>query len=426
MYQPGTTNAPDARLVMAHFAGGGLVFLSVNLLLFYWSDALLLHYFNPRLLALTHLVVLGWITLIIFGALYQLVPVILQTKLYSEKLGYISFMALFSGSLLLANAFRLFDLGLQMHLAATLLLLGITLFAVNVFYTAAKSNQSTIERDFIQTAVVWLLFTAIAGVLLAINLQIPFLDVPHLELLKLHAHAGMAGWFLQLIIGVGSKLLPMFMVSHGMDTRKLKIAYYAINLGLITLIFGFYTGYSIALIIGGIGLMTGIVLFGFYLREAYQKRVRRVLDTGMRQSLFSFLLLPWTFVPALWLFAEIAGMPPLPAEAVTGYGLLILLGFISGLILGQTYKTLPFIVWLKEYKSLVGKQKTPLPRDLYSESIANWQFRLYSWALPLVLTGIILQQEWLIKSGAVLSTAAATAYLINMSKILFHKPLKNG
>ena len=51
------------------------------------------------------------------------------------------------------------------------------------------------------------------------------------------------------------------------------------------------------------------------------------------------------------------------------YGMSILLGFITSLILGQAYKTLPFIIWLQRYQKLVGKVKTPLPKDLYSEKI---------------------------------------------------------
>lgn len=39
--------------------------------------------------------------------------------------------------------------------------------------------------------------------------------------LKLHAHAGIVGWFIQLITGVGSRLLPMFMASYGLDSRNL-------------------------------------------------------------------------------------------------------------------------------------------------------------------------------------------------------------
>src|SRR5262252_1396745 len=35
------------------------------------------HYYHPRVVALTHTVTLGWITLAIMGASYQLIPIVL-------------------------------------------------------------------------------------------------------------------------------------------------------------------------------------------------------------------------------------------------------------------------------------------------------------------------------------------------------------
>ena len=46
-----------------------------------WGPALAGHYYHPRLLALTHAVTLGWITLAIMGASYQLVPVVFERPL---------------------------------------------------------------------------------------------------------------------------------------------------------------------------------------------------------------------------------------------------------------------------------------------------------------------------------------------------------
>ena len=42
-----------------------------------------------------HLFVLGWATMLAMGAVYQLINVILQSSLYSERLGYVHY-ALFS------------------------------------------------------------------------------------------------------------------------------------------------------------------------------------------------------------------------------------------------------------------------------------------------------------------------------------------
>ena len=44
------------------------------------------HYYHPRVLALTHAITLGWITMSILGASYQLIPIVLQRPLWSGRL----------------------------------------------------------------------------------------------------------------------------------------------------------------------------------------------------------------------------------------------------------------------------------------------------------------------------------------------------
>src|SRR5262249_59512885 len=50
------------------------------------ADDLAGHYYQPRILALAHVVALGWITLTILGASYQLMPIVLERPLWSEWL----------------------------------------------------------------------------------------------------------------------------------------------------------------------------------------------------------------------------------------------------------------------------------------------------------------------------------------------------
>jgi hypothetical protein len=64
------------------------------------------------------------------------------------------------------------------------------------------------------------------------------------------------------------------------------------------------------------------------------------------------------------------------------YGFIIFFGWITAIILGMTFKTLPFIVWNKVYHQQAGKGKTPNPKDLFSATdFSNgWRgiyFRLY-------------------------------------------------
>lgn len=418
MQQIASQNAPSPAVVVPHFVFGGLTWLVAAGLIALFPDAFIGHYFNPKLLALTHLLALGWITMVIFGALYQLIPVVMEVKLFSERMAVAAFALLGAGAVLLAMAFWHFQLGHLFTISLALVIPAVLLFAVNVMITGSRSKKSSIERDLILTAVVWLVFTVLAGATLALNLVEAFLDTPHLELLKLHAHAGLAGWFIQLIMGVASKLLPMFMVSHDLSARKLQWAYYSLNAGLVAGVFSLGLEWRPGALAGLAGVLGGVGFFLSYLLEAYRKRVKKELDIGMRQSALAFLfwLLP-LLLALLYLRPEAFTMP-----VAIAYGSALFLGFFTSLIMGQTYKTLPFIVWLKVYRGRVGKGKTPLPRDLYSERAAHIQFWLFLAGFLALMAGILLQHTGVITAAGIALFAATACYNYNIFKIVWHKP----
>ena len=50
------------------------------------------YHYNQSVIAATHLFVLGWICTVVMGSMYQLVPVALETRLYSERLAAVQFV----------------------------------------------------------------------------------------------------------------------------------------------------------------------------------------------------------------------------------------------------------------------------------------------------------------------------------------------
>lgn len=422
MNQIGSQNAPSPKVVIPHFVFGGLIWLVVTLLITFNSEAFTQHFFNPILLSITHLLALGWITMVIFGALYQLIPVIVEVKLYSEKLAVFSFVLLGLGTLLLAFSFWNLAFGILMFTAGGLILVAVISFLINILTTIYKSTKKSIERTFIVSAVIWLLFTVLAGLTLAINFNHPFLKPAHLELLKLHAHAGIVGWFLQLIIGVSSRLIPMFMVAHNLNTKKLNVAFYLINfaliIGIFSLFFEIKLGVTASIFIGLIGVFSYLS----FLVEAYQKRIKKQLDIGMKQSAFSFLLLLIPCLLILMLLPNFSLFTAFTLPLIIAYGSILMVGFITSLIMGQTYKTLPFIVWLKVYRGKIGKLKLPLPKDLYNEKIAVAQLWLFALGIVVFLIGIISSNTFLIQLSGVILFLSVILYNINMLKIIFHQP----
>jgi len=102
---------------------------------------------------------------------------------------------------------------------------------------------------------------------------------------------------------------------------------------------------------------------------------------------------------------------------------LLIYGFFTGLILGQTYKTLPFIIWLFYYQKLVGKQKVPLVADLYSDKLATVHMYSFVTSIVLFITGLVFSIEIVLLFAALAMFFTSMVYGINVYKMIFHKKI---
>lgn len=416
-----TTNAPSHKNVIPHFVVGSLVFLISMILLFFTANEWMNLYFSPKLIAIVHLLVLGWGTMIAFGALYQLIPVVYETSLFSEKLAKITFVIYTLSVVFLTYTFWVASFFHLLFYASLTMFFSLILFIINLSITYRKRTKSNISSRFITTALFWLALTVIVGTLTALNFKFHFFNQSHLQYLKIHAHIGLIGWFVMLIIGASSILIPMFVISHQTNTKTLNISYLLINIGLLGLsINWFLHSYKLLELLMILSIFVGI---GNYLRYVYlvfKTRIRKVLDTAMKMTFISLIILIITLIIS-GILTGFQLMNISKMSIIILYGSSIIIGFISTIILGQIYKTLPFIVWLKVYQPYVGKFKTPLPRELYSEKWLKIQMYVYLIGLAILVNGIVFQQLSIIKIGVSFLIITATINLVNVLKITFHQ-----
>lgn len=417
-----TNNAPQPSVVIPHFVFGSLSLLLIAVLLVLADTELLGAYFNNKIVAITHLTVLGWGTMIVFGALYQLIPVVFETALFSENLAKITFW--FSGASVLFLSYTMWigDYTGLLPYAATAMFLSLLLFVLNVMLSYKNAKLKNIKSIFVITAVFWLLIAELIGLLISLNFKFNFLSEMHLHYLKIHATIGLVGWFLMLIIGVGSTLLPMFLISHELKEHKLKFSYFLITIGLVTAVLNWFLWkINIVDYVMAISIVIGILCFVSYIYDSYKKRLRKKLDIGMQYSMIAIAAIFVPFILIGFVMFNVNLESDFIYRIITLYGFSIIFGFITTLILGQTYKTLPFIVWLYKYKSLVGKAKTPLPRELYSEKIASVQIIAYFLFIAAMVLGLMLNNIILIRIGAYILIVVAILYNLNVLKIVKHK-----
>lgn len=404
------------KIVLPFFLIASFFLLLFTIGLFISSGELSGHYFQPHLLALVHVLLLGFCTMIIFGALYQLLPVLSEQPLFSKRLTVWSCILLSWGTLMLGYSFWIFDSGVIMQIAGSVIFIAVVLHIINVLFSL-RGAKSTIALECIATAHLWLLLTVIAGLLLAFNFQFAFLPQNQLHYLALHAHLGLAGWLLLLIIGVGSKLIPMFMLSGKDHSRLIRFSYYIINAALVLffadVMFTHSYGRSWIYVVL---ICAGIIGFVLMIIRVRRSSVRKKTDESMKQTFIAtfFLLLPAIIALALSFPLDIFRESQLLMFARI-YGIALIPGFLVMLILAQTFKVLPFILWLDlKHNGLIPSKF--MPRDLYNAKRVAVMLWMWNAGILLLITGNSLNLVWMnyVASGITILSA-----LLYVSNILF-------
>lgn len=424
---PTSTNMADTKttsykVVLPFYAYGACSFLVATILLLFSLSTVNTHYFTPHNLAIVHSMALGWGTMMILGASHQLVPVMIEGKLYSNTLAYLSFAFAAVGIPVLVYGFYTFNMGHFTQCAGLFIVFSIICYLINLAASMLKSKNENVHAYFVFTAVLWLLITVILGVLMLYNFSYNVLPKTSLDYLPLHAHIGIVGWFLLLVIGVGSRLIPMFLISKYSNNQQLWWIYGLINGGLLFFIAAFLLALpNMCLLIPLIAIAISIVLFGNFCYKSYQARIRKKVDEQMKISLLSVLIM---CLPILFLLIIIIGLVATNSgnmNFLISYGFVIFFGWITAIILGMTFKTLPFIIWNRTYHRLAGKGKMPNPKDLFSESIFKWMAIFYLIGFVLFIVGIVFSVVLLVQIASFLLVICSVLYNYNIVKLFMHK-----
>lgn len=410
------------RVVVPFYLYAALSFLAATVLLLYSSAAFNQHHFHPQTMAITHTMALGWGTMVILGASHQLVPVLIEGKLFSTTLARLSFYFAALGIPLLVYSFYTFQMGIIAQAGSVLINLAVLSFLVNIAMSIASTRKENVHAVFIFTASLWLMTTTIVGLLLVFNFSMEVLPGDSLRYLSLHAHFGIIGWFLMLVLGVGSRLIPMFLISKYSNPNLLWIIYGLINTGLLSFLTGFLSENSLLrIIIPVISIGASLIMFSYYCYSAYRLRIRKNVDGQMKLSLVSIGLMLFPLVLMLLISAWIVRGSE-QNSIVLAYGFTIFFGWITAIILGMTFKTLPFIIWNKVYHKRAGKGKSPSPKDLFSDKLFSVMGLVYITGFAGFLTGLLMQNMTIIQGSTIFLLLAAVLYNWNVIKLVMHKP----
>lgn len=376
-----SANAPDLRVPFRHIITAVIIFVLLTSLLFLGQGHIFSFYFrNPLALLATHATTLGWATMMIMGAAYQLVPVVLEVRLFSEKLAMSGYYLFTVGLVVLLAGFTWLHIPILVA-GGTLVILGSYVFIYNLTRTLLLAPRWNVTATFLGAALFYFFLTITLGLILALNLQAGFIPSAVLRVVAVHAALGGMGWFTLAIMGVGYRLLPMFALVHRLPNLLAMPIFWLANLGI--------AGTAVALTAPGIAgagvaslfviaLAAAVILFGVDVWRIVSRRQRARLGLTMRFSLAAVGYLVALAVGASVVLSTRLSFHGAATALPMGFAFLFLMGWVTAMIMGHLFKIVPFLVWLDRYSDKIGKQKVPLLREMVNERLGEWTFWLYN------------------------------------------------
>ena len=418
----GGAEPPPFRLPGSHFALA-LLFLLLGGAGLAWAapDLAAGSFLSPRVTGVTHLFTLGWITTSIMGALYQLLPVALdravrwprvaQATLWLHAPGLLAFVAGLAG-----------QRPVLVVVGATLLAVGLLTFTANLAATLKGAPRRDMTWWALALAASFLVLTVVLGWALAANLRWPFMGAARIPALATHIHVALVGWVALVMVGVGQKLLPMFLLSHGADERPGRWAVGLLSAGTLLLFALHHTPGAWARRAPALLILAGAAAFLVQARLFYATRQRPVVDPGMRLAAAALAVLAVAAGLGAGLGAAgFAGIGAAAPRVATGYVAALVLG-ISLFVAAHYYKIVPFLVWYHRFGPVAGRQPVPKVADLYSAAGAKTAGILLTAGVAALVAGTLGGWTLAARMGAAAFLAGTVVVAAQMAAVSRRKP----
>lgn len=340
----------------------------------------------PETLVLVHIVAIGWLSLLLAGALFQFVPVLVARPLRLERLVLPALFCLLAGlALLLAGFLQAAGTlagGLPLLAAGGVALpAGFALTAAVLAATLWSARPLALPARFVAAGLACLAVAALLGALFALArsglVALPALLQLHGEGLPVHIVAGLGGWLGFTAIGVGYRLLPMFMLAPDGERAATRLVWRAGVAALVLAVLAapveiLVSGSGASFVAAGLLAAAALAAHALDLVHLYRHRKRRTVELNIKAAFAAFacLYLSAPLLLGLWAAGALADR----AGAVV---YLVGFGWLTGLGLSQLYKIVPFLTWLECYGPVMGRRPTPRVQDLVVESRGGPWFVLY-------------------------------------------------
>ena len=358
---------------------------------------------SPNLIAAVHLITLGYMVMIIFGALQQMLPVVAGAILPKSKItADITYYLLTIGLIFFAIGFINYN-KIFFFISATLLLLGLFFFTLSALFQLFKVEN----KSFIVQGIILSLLFFICAFLLGIHLLISHATSSitnlHYDFALLHYNYIFFGFIFLLIVSITIQVVPMFWVTDSFKQSDQKNIIYITTAILICFPVTIFLELEFDIIYKILISIISLYFVNITIRKL-KERKRKLKDITV-----NFYMLSMIFLAAGVLYWILMSLFDIPVSVLV---ILLGLGFTISVMNGMIYKIVPFLTWF--HLSSKGIFDVPTMRDMIPINKMQMQFFIHTASVVIFTLGFFFENIIIIKIAAFLFAISNIIFVTNI------------
>ena len=363
--------------------------------------------------AAVHLGTLGYLVMVMFGALYQMLPVVAGAPVPGVRLAHAVHALLVAGAATLVFALTT---GRPFALAAALLVTAFVGFLVPAAIAAARARVQLDTVPGMRLVLPALVFVLGLGVEMSLA-RAGIHAVPNLQhRLLAHVGIGLVAWVGGLIVAVSWQVVPMFYLTAPFPRWVRITSLVLLGTTILGVLAATFADAALPWIAGALlpGALAVWALHPVVALVLIVRRRRRRVGESVRFWFAALATAP--LVLAAGVAAFISNDPRMPVL----FGWLALVGWASLIVHGMLTRIVPFLVWFHRYSKQVGLADIPAMRTLLPDRRARVGLVLHVATALVGVLAIVLQRPSLTVAAGLGLCATGLAMFVSFVRALLH------
>ena len=394
--------APPISAPVRFFLTAPLFAMAAALLILWTDSSVLMSRFSLETIVVTHLFTIGFIAMVMLGALQQMLPVLAGVAVPRASLVATTSHVLISFGLILMAVGLLESLKIVIFMATLSLGLGFLILLSAIVLAMRKVAFLTPTIRGMRWAIGFALGIVMLGMYLLSSYGTGVMGETHLSFANMHAVLAIFGFAGILIIGVAFQVIPMFYVTPAFHENYQKYLVLGVVTTLVLWAVLSFVAVDLAWIAKSL-LVLLVALFGYLIIEKMSQRKRPIADITVYYWRVSGGMA--ILGGMLWLSSGF-----LEADILSFVGVTIGGGFVMGVMSGMLYKIIPFLVWF--HLNGMGYMSIPSMGEMVHKKMALVQFVLF--LLSLLLFSLAFWLPVFMKLGAISLLVSMVLLEINL------------